>query len=121
MIYFQLILAQFLIQKKINIENSSKCFFVKPISSLVKNLNQIDQIVKNNKNKIVIIGGGVASYELAFSLKRRYENIFEITILGKKKLKEKNLNKKTKNELKKIAENLKIKEYQGEVISISEK
>ena len=45
--------------KKINIENSSKCFFVNPISSLVKNLNQIDQIVKNNKNKIVIIGGGL--------------------------------------------------------------
>ena len=42
-------------------------FFVKPISSLVKNLSQIDHIVKNNKN--CIIGGGVASYELAFSLK----------------------------------------------------
>ncbi len=107
--------------KKINIENTSKYFFVKPISSLVKNLSQIDQIVKNNKNKIVIIGGGVASYELAFSLKRRYENPFEITILGKKILKEKNLNKKTKNDLKKIAENLKIKECRGEVISISEK
>ena len=107
--------------KKINIENSSKCFFVKPISSLVKNLNQIDQIVKNNKNKIVIIGGGVASYELAFSLKRRYESLAEFTILGKKILKEKNLNKKTKNDLKGIAENLNIKVYQGEVISISEK
>ncbi len=107
--------------KKINIENSSKCFFVKPISSLVKNLNQIDQIVKNNKNKIVIIGGGVASYELAFSLKRRYESFFEITILGKKILKEKNLNKKTKNDLKRIAENLNIRECQGEVISITEK
>ncbi len=107
--------------KKINIENSSKCFFVKPISLLVKNLSQIDQIVKSNKNKIVIIGGGVASYELAFSLKRRYESFFEITILGKKTLKEKNLNKKTKNDLKRIAKNLNIKECQGEVISISEK
>ena len=107
--------------KKINIKSSSKCFFVKPISSLVKNLSQIDQIVKNNKNKIVIIGGGVASYELAFSLKRRYGSLFEITILGKKILKEKNLNKKTKNDLKRIAENLNIKECHGEVISISEK
>ena len=58
MIYFQLILVQFLIQKN-KIENSSKCFFVKPISLLVKNLSQIDKIVKSNKNKIVIIGGGL--------------------------------------------------------------
>ena len=107
--------------KRIKIESSSKCFFVKPISSLVKNLIKIDQIVKNKKNKIIIIGGGVASYELAFSLKRRYESPVEITILGKKLLKEKNLNKKTKNDLKRIAENFNIREYQGEVISISEK
>jgi len=107
--------------KKINIKNSSNCFFVKPISSLVKNLSQIDQILKKNKNKIVIIGGGVASFELAFSLKRRYESPLEITILGKKILNEKNLNKKTKNNLKKIAGNLSIMEYEGEVISISEK
>jgi len=107
--------------KKINIKNSSNCFFVKPISSLVKNLSQIDQILKKNKNKIVIIGGGVASFELAFSLKRRYESPLEITILGKKILNEKNLNKKTKNNLKKIAKNLSIIEYEGEVISISEK
>ena len=107
--------------KKINIKNSSNCFFVKPISSLVKNLSQIDQILKKNKNKIVIIGGGVASFELAFSLKRRYESPLEITILEKKILNEKNLNKKTKNNLKKIAGNLSIIEYEGEVISISEK
>ena len=107
--------------KNIKIENSSKCFFVKPISSLVKNLSQIDHIVKNNKNKITIIGGGVASYELAFSLKRRYESPLEISILGKKILEEKNLNKKTKIDLKRIAENLNIREYLGEVISISEK
>ena len=66
--------------KEINIENTSKCFFVKPISSLVKNLSEIDQILKNNKNKVVIIGGGVASYELAFSLKRRYQSFLEILI-----------------------------------------
>ena len=107
--------------KKIHIENSSRCFFVKPISSLIKNLTQIDKIVRNKEKKITIIGGGVASYELAFSLKRRYESPLEITILGKKILKEKNLNKKTKNDLKKIAKNLNIKEYTGEVISISEK
>ena len=108
--------------RTINIENSStKCFFVKPISSLVKNLSQIDQIIKNKKNKIAIIGGGIASYELAFSLKRRYESPLKIIIVGKKILKEKNLNKKTKNDLKKIAEKLNIEEYTGEVISISEK
>ena len=58
--------------KGIKIENSSRCFFVKPISLLVKNLSKIDQILKNKKSKIAIIGGGVASYELAFSLSRRY-------------------------------------------------
>ena len=107
--------------KEITIEKSSKYFFVKPISSLVKNLGQIDEFVKNNKKKIVIIGGGVASYELAFSLKRRYEFPLEITILGKKILKEKNLNKRSKDNLKRIAENLNIREYSGEVNSISEK
>ena len=107
--------------KKIIIENSSKCFFVKPISDLVSNLSQIDKIIKNKKNKIVIIGGGVSSYELAFSLIRRYEIPLEITILGKKILKEKNLNNKTKNSLKRISKNLSIREYSGEVVSISEK
>lgn len=107
--------------KEINIIDSSNCFFVKPISSLVSNLSKIDKILENKKNKIVIIGGGVASYELAFSLKRRYKSPLKITILGKKILKEKNLNNKTKNNLKKIAENLSIKQYSGKVISISGK
>ena len=105
--------------KGIKIENSSRCFFVKPISLLVKNLSEIDQIVKNKKSKIAIIGGGVASYELAFSLSRRYENNLEINILGKNILKEKNLNKKSKKSLKKISNYLGIKEIQGEVVSIS--
>jgi len=106
--------------KGIKIENSSRCFFVKPISLLVKNLSEIDQIIKNKKSKIAIIGGGVASYELAFSLSRRYGNNLEINILGKNILKEKNLNKKSKKYLKKISNYLGIKEIQGEVISISE-
>ncbi len=106
--------------KGIKIKNSSRCFFVKPISLLVKNLSEIDQIIKNKKSKIAIIGGGVASYELAFSLLRRYENNLEINIIGKNILKEKNLNKKTKKYLKKISNYLGIKEIQGEVVSISE-
>ena len=104
----------------IKIENSSRCFFVKPISLLVKNLSKIDQIIKNKKSKIAIIGGGVASYELAFSLSRRYKNNLEITIVGKNILNEKNLNKKTKNRIKEISNHIGIKELLGEVISISE-
>ncbi len=107
--------------RKINIKNSSKYFFVKPISSLVKRLRKIDQIIKNTKSKIAIIGGGVASYELAFSLIRRYEDPLEITIFGKKILQERNLNQQTKNKLRSIAKKLGIKEYSGEVVSISEK
>ena len=106
--------------KKINIKNSSKCFFVKPISSLVKRLGQIDQIIKNTKCRIAIIGGGVASYELAFSLIRRYKDPLDITIFGKKILKEINLNQKTKNKLRAIAKKLGIKEFSGEVVSVSE-
>tara|TARA_B100000963_G_scaffold218318_1_gene190394 strand:+ start:33179 stop:35335 length:2157 start_codon:yes stop_codon:yes gene_type:complete len=106
--------------KKINIRNSSRCFFVKPIGSLVKNLKKIDLIIKNKKCKISIIGGGVASYELAFSLKRRYEETLEIKILGRSILAEKNLNTKTKNNIRKIAKNLNIKELNVEVASISE-
>ena len=106
--------------KKINIKNSSRCFFVKPIGSLVKNLKKIDLFIKNKKCKIAIIGGGVASYELAFSLKRRYEETLEIKILGRRILAEKNLNTKTKNNIRKIAKNLNIKELNVEVSSISE-
>ncbi len=104
----------------IKIENSSRCFFVKPISLLVKNLSKIDQIIKSKKSKIAIIGGGVASYELAFSLSRRYKDNLEITIVGKNILNEKNLNKKTKNRIKEISNHIGIKELLGEVISISE-
>ncbi len=107
--------------KKINIQNSSRCFFVKPISSFVKKLSQIDQIIKNTKSKIAIIGGGVASYELAFSLIRRYGDPVEIKIFGKKILQERNLNERTKNKLQAIAKKLGIKEYSGEVVSISDK
>ena len=57
---------------------------------------------------------------MAFSLLRRYENNLEITIFGKNILKEKNLNQKTKKNLKKISSNLGIKEYLGEVVSITE-
>ncbi len=106
--------------KGINIEKLSKCFFAKPISTLVNNLSQIDQIISNKKNRISIIGGGVASYELAFSLLKRYENNLEITIFGKNILKEKNLNEKTKKNLKKISSDLGIKEYSGEIVSITE-
>ena len=105
--------------KKIKIENSSRYFLVKPISLFVKNLSQIDQIIKNKKKKIAIIGAGVASYELAFSLLKRYKNNVEITIFGKNILKEKNLNKKTCKNLSKIAKYFGIKECLGEVISIS--
>ena len=59
-------------------------------------MSQIDQIISNKKNRISIIGGGVASYELAFSLLRRYDNNLQINIFGKNHLKEKNLNEKTK-------------------------
>jgi len=106
--------------KGIKIEDSSKCFFVKPISLLVKNLSKIDQIIKNKKSKIAIIGGGVASYELAFSLSRRHQNNLEISIVGKNILNEKNLNKNTKKHIKEISNHLGIKELVGEVISISE-
>ncbi len=105
--------------KGIKIEKFSKYFFAKPISSLVNNLGQIDKII-NKKSRISIIGGGVASYELAFSLLRRYENNLKITIFGKNILKEKNLNEKTKKNLKKISSNLGIKEYLGEVVSITQ-
>ncbi len=107
--------------KGIKIESSTKHFYVKPISKLVNNLNIIDEIINNEENKIAIIGGGVASYELAFSLLRRYGKKIYITIYGKNILNEKNLNGKTKRNIKKIANNLGIRSCIGEVISISRK
>tara|TARA_B100000989_G_scaffold157485_1_gene117624 strand:- start:1159 stop:3315 length:2157 start_codon:yes stop_codon:yes gene_type:complete len=105
--------------KGIKIENDSKCISVKPISLLIKKIEQIDKVLKLKKNKITIIGGGVASFEIAFSLVRRYENNINIVILGKSILAEKNLNSKTKKELLKIANDLGIKQYTTQVTSIS--
>ena len=107
--------------RDLKIENQSNCFHVKPISLFIKKFDEIDKIINlNEKRKIIIIGGGVASYELAFSLKRRYENNLELIIIGNRILSEKNLNSKTRKRLKTISADLGIKEILGKVISISE-
>ncbi len=107
--------------KGIEIKDRSNYISVKPISSLVEKLHQIDEFVKNKRSKISIIGGGVASYEIAFGLARRHKNNIEISIIGKENLNEKNLNSKTKKKLREIANDFNINEYSGKVISISEK
>lgn len=106
--------------KEIEIRSKKNCIPVKPISLLVKKLNQIDKVIKSNKIKVAIIGGGIASYELAFSLSRRYNQNIEISIIGKNNLKEKNLNIRTKNNIRKFSKKIGIKQILGEVKTITE-
>ena len=107
--------------KGIKIENESRCISVKPISHLVKNIKLLDQILKIKKTKVAVVGGGVASFELAFSMIRRYKQNIDITILGKKILAENNLNNKTRKKLLKIANDLDIKILNASVTHISKK
>ena len=54
--------------KGIEIKNESRCISVKPISHLIKNIKQVDQLLKIKKTKVAVVGGGVASFEVALLL-----------------------------------------------------
>ena len=112
------------ISKKIDlkIHEKSNCISVKPISSLLKSITKIDKETYGvNDLNISIIGGGIASYELGFSLKQRYQDKVHISIIGKKLLSEKNINAFSKKQIRKTANNLGIKEIKGSVHEIFEK
>jgi selenide,water dikinase len=106
-------------KNNIKIHENSKNIFIKPINNLIKNLNALDEIIKNTNNvKINIIGGGVAAFEISFALRQRFQNKVSISIISKNILLEKNLNTKTINELKKISENMNISLKESDVIEI---
>ena len=106
-------------KNNIKIHENSKNIFIKPINNLIKNLNALDEIIKNTNNtKINIIGGGVAAFEISFALRQRFHNKISISIISKNILLEKNLNTKTINELKKISENMNISLKESDVIEI---
>jgi selenide,water dikinase len=106
-------------KNNIKIHKNSKNIYIKPINNLIKNLYALDEIIKNtNKTKISIIGGGVAAFEISFSLRQRFQNKISITIISKNILLEKNLNIKTIYELKKISENMNISLKESDVIEI---
>ena len=106
--------------KNIQLENDLSIFPVKPISSFLSKLNLIDEIIENSTNKkIIIIGGGVAAYELSFSLYKRYQGKVSLSIISSQQLTERNLNTKTVNKLKKIAKNLNINLISKKALSIN--
>ena len=109
------------ISKKNNIiiHDNSKNIFIKPINNLIKNLNTLNEIIKNTNNtKINVIGGGVAAFEIGFAIRKRFQNKVSISIISKNILLEKNLNTKTITELKKISENMNISLKEHDVIEI---
>ena len=106
-------------KNNIKIHENSKNIYIKPINNLIKNLNTLEEIIKNtNKTKISIIGGGVAAFEISFALRQRFQNKISITIISKNILLEKNLNTKTINELKKISDNMNIFIKESDVVEI---
>ena len=107
-------------KKTIKLENDSKVISVKPINSLIKKINLIDEIIeKSSKKKVSIIGGGVASFELSFALHKRYNGNISLDIISKHSLKEKNLNKSSINKIKKILKNMGINLISKQVIAIN--
>ena len=103
----------------IKIHESSKNIFIKPINNLIKNLNAIDEIIKNTyKANISIIGGGVAAFEISFALSQRFQNKGLISIISRNILLEKNLNTKTILELNKTSKNMNISLKESDVVEI---
>ena len=95
--------------RSLKIDGFSNCINVKPISDLVNQLPKIDDIVSQNIDSCIsIIGGGIASYEISFSLKQRYLDSIKINIIGDNQLSEKNINQSSKKKLEKIAEQMGI-------------
>ena len=106
-------------KNNIKIHENSKNIFIKPINNLIKNLNSLDEIIKNTNNtRINIIGGGVAAFEISFALRQRYQNKVIISIISKNILSEKNLNTKSINKLKKISKDMNISLKGSDVIEI---
>lgn len=64
------------------IDNYQRTIFAKPISKLVEKINLIDRKVSNSISKLELslIGGGLASFELAISLSQRYEGNIQINV-----------------------------------------
>lgn len=105
--------------RNIEIESLSNCINVKPINNLVNQLPKIDEIIsQNNKSSISIIGGGIASYEISFSLKQRYLDRIKINIIGDNQLSEKNINQSSRKKLIKIAQQMGIEIITGRVKQI---
>ena len=93
------------------IDNYQRTIFAKPISSLVEKINIIDEKVSNSlaKLELSLIGGGLASFELAISLNQRYEGKIQISIYSPNLLGEKNILNKTKNKILNICRSVGIK------------
>jgi selenide,water dikinase len=105
--------------RNLKINNLSNCINVKPISDLVNQLSKIDDVASQKTNSCIsIIGGGIASYEISFSLKQRYLENVKINIIGDNQLSEKNINQSSKKKLRKIAEKMGINIIEDKVEQI---
>jgi selenide,water dikinase len=105
--------------RSLKIDNLSNCINVKPISDLVNQLSKIDDAASQKTNSCIsIIGGGIASYEISFSLKQRYLENVKINIIGDNQLSEKNINQSSKKKLRKIAKHIGINIIEDKVEQI---
>ena len=112
------------ISKKIDIKihDQAKIIMVKPINLFVELIQKIDNLVKKSDNThITIIGNGIAGYEICFSLHQRYKNKVTITLIGSKKISEKNINSQSKKKLKNICKIIGINEKIGIIREIGKK
>lgn len=105
----------------LEIDSDAVTISAKPISSLVQNLTKIDKFIEKSKNKKIlsIIGGGVASFEIALSFIERYQNKISLNIVSPTILNEKNINTFSKKELLRICQMNKIEIIRKRVSKIS--
>ena len=107
----------------IEIRDSKNTISAKPISSLVEKIKFLDERVEKSQLKfaISIIGAGVAAFELALSLKQRYQDKALIKIVGSSILKEANINNFTRLSLiKSCQNNIEVIQSRIKVINIDD-
>ena len=102
------------------IKDSKNTISAKPITALVGKIKYLDELVENSQSKlaILIIGAGIAAFELALSLNQRYDNRALIKIVGSSILEEANINNSTRRKLIQSCHN-KIEVIQSRIKAIN--
>jgi len=110
--------------KDLGTNSENQIIQIKPMQTFLKRLDVklLDLINKENKTpNVVILGGGAAGIEIAFSIKRKLEtdlkfNNSNISVVDSYKILGANLNKRTRKIINRLFSENKIEVYSNQVI-----